>query len=78
MAKRKDGKTMAIKKEVLSKLTEEQLKKLAEHKGIKFALSETKQKYYQGWNEKDKIVDIMSGHQKLTVTDIELFLKKRQ
>ena len=72
-----DGNKMSIKKELLQELSELQLKKLAEHKGIKFNLSGTKKKYYEGWNEKDKLVDLMTDHKSLTVTDIENFLTQK-
>jgi len=68
---------MSIKKELLSELTEEQLKQLAEFKGIKFNLSKVQKKYYAGWDEKDKLVDIMNDHQGLTVSDIEEYIVKK-
>ena len=68
---------MSIKKELLSELSEEQLKQLAEFKGIKFTLSKVQKKYYAGWDEKDKLVDIMTDHQELTVSDIEKYIVKR-
>lgn len=68
-------KKMSIKKEILGELTEQQLKELAESKGIKFDLSEAKKKYYAGWEEKDKLVDIMNDKENLTVKDIEEYLK---
>jgi hypothetical protein len=66
---------MSIKKELLNELTEKQLMELAEHKGIKLALSETQKGYYTGWNEKDKLVDIMKDTRNITVKDIEAYLK---
>jgi len=66
---------MSIKKEMLDELTEKQLRELAEHKGIKFILSDTRKKYYAGWDEKDKLVDIMSETENITVRNIEEFLK---
>ena len=68
---------MSIKKELLERLTEQQLKTLAEHKGIKFSLSTEKKKYYEGWNEKQKLVDLMTDHQGLSVTDIENFILRK-
>ena len=65
---------MSIKKELLCELSENQLKQLAEHKGIKFALTTEKKKYYEGWNEKDKLIDLMNDNKTLTVTDIENFI----
>ena len=68
---------MSIKKELLDELTEKQLRELAEYKGIKFILSDTQKRYYAGWDEKDKLVDIMSGKENITVRNIEEFLKLR-
>jgi len=49
---------MSIKKELLQKLTEQQLTQLAASKGIKFKLNKTQRDYYADWEEKDKIIDI--------------------
>ena len=68
---------MSIKKELLSELTLQQLKKLAESKGIKFKLSDVQKNYYAKWNEKDMIVDLMVEKEVLTVKEIEEFLKSR-
>lgn len=66
---------MSIKKELLNKLTEQQLKELAEHKGISFSINDTRKKYYEGWGEKDKMVDIISDQKDITVSDVEAFIK---
>jgi len=66
---------MTIKKELLDELTVQQLKEIAENKGIKFNLSETKQYYYEGWDEKDRIVDLMNCDKRLTVKEIESYIK---
>jgi hypothetical protein len=66
---------MSIKKELLAELTEKQLKAFAEHKGIIFSLSNAQRKYYEGWNEKDKLVDLMSDKEDVTIKDIEEYLK---
>jgi len=66
---------MSIKKELLQELTEQQLKKLAESKGIKFKLNKTQENYYAEWDEKDKIVDLMGDKEDLTVKEIEEFIK---
>lgn len=66
---------MSIKKELLSRLTEKQLKELAESKGIKFKLSETQEMYYTNWNEKEKIIDLMNEKEDLTVKEIEKYIK---
>ena len=69
---------MSIKKELLNELSEMQLKQLAESKGIKFTLNTVQQKYYENWNEKDKLVDIIATHQQVTVSDIEKILHTRK
>ena len=66
---------MSIKKELLSELTENQLRTLAESKGIKLNLSESKKRYYAEWDEKEKLADIMSDIEDLTIKDIEEFIK---
>lgn len=48
---------------------------LADYKGVKLNLSDTQKKYYAGWNEKDKLVDIMKDKGDVTVKDIENYLK---
>ena len=66
---------MSIKKELLDKLTEQQLKEIAENKGIKLNLSQTQKKYYDDWDEKEKIVDLMNSKEDLTVREIEEYIK---
>lgn len=66
---------MSIKKELLDELTEQQLKSLAESKGIKFKLNKIQKKYYADWDEKDKMIDIMGDKSSLTIRDIEEFIK---
>ncbi len=65
---------MSIKKELLNELTEKQLKQLAENKGIDFTLNSSQKKYYRNWNEKDKLVDLMTDYKQLTVSEIERFI----
>jgi hypothetical protein len=72
---KRDVKNMSIKKELLNELTEKQLMELAEHKGVKLALSDVQKGYYMGWNEKDRLVDIMKDTRNITVKDIENYLK---
>lgn len=67
---------MSIKKEMLSKLSEEKLRELAEDKGIKFDLTDAQKKYYKDWDEKEKIVDLMTCKEDLSVGEIERFIKK--
>ncbi len=66
---------MSLKKELLGELTEKQLKKLAENKGIKFSMSESQEKYYADWNEKEKLVDIMNDKEDITIKEIEDLIK---
>ena len=69
---------MSIKKELLNELTEKQLKQLAEHKGIGFSLSSVQKKYYRNWDEKDKLIDLMTDHKQLTISEIEKFIVDRK
>jgi len=69
---------MSIKKELLNELTERQLKQLAEHKGIDFTLNSVQKNYYRDWDEKDKLIDLMTDHKQLTVSEIEKFIADRK
>ncbi len=62
---------MSLKKELLGELTEQQLKKFAESKGLKFSMSESQEKYYADWNEKERLVDIMNDKEDITIKEIE-------
>jgi signal recognition particle subunit SEC65 len=66
---------MSLKKELLDKLTEKQLKKLAESKGIKIHLSEAQEKYYSDWNDKQRLVDIMTDKEDITIKEIEDYIR---
>ena len=66
---------MSLKKELLKELSEKQLKKLAESKGIKFSLTQSQEKYYAEWNEKEKLVDMMNDKEDITIKEIEDFIK---
>lgn len=67
---------MSIKKELLDELTLQQLKEIAESNGIKFKrLSKTQKEYYEDWDEKEKIVDIMTGKEKITIKEIEDYIR---
>ncbi len=66
---------MSIKKELLNELTEKQLKELAEHKGIKVVLNQVQKKYYADWNEKDKLVDIISDRTNMSAGEIQEYIK---
>jgi len=68
---------MSIKKELLDELSLEQLMNLADTKGISFKLSKTQKNYYENWEERDKIVDIMSDDTNLSISEIESFIKKK-
>lgn len=69
------GDEMSIKKELLDELTENQLKNLAEAKGIQIKLNKIQKMYYAEWDEKDKMVDILSDKENLTLKEIEKFIK---
>ena len=69
---------MSIKKELLNELTEMQLKQLAESKGIHFNLNNIQQKYYENWNERDKMIDLIAAHKQVTVSEIEKFIQTRR
>ncbi len=67
---------MSIKKELLDEFTLQQLKEIAENKGIKSKkLSKTQKKYYEDWDEKEKLVDVMGDREDLTIKEIEGYLK---
>jgi hypothetical protein len=66
---------MSLKKELLDRLSEDQLRDLAESKGIKFKLKKVRKQYYQDWDERDKLVDMMSSKPELTIKDIEEYIK---
>ena len=67
---------MSIKKELLNELTEKQLKELAKSKGISFELKNNEKTYYSSWKEQDMMVDFLSNINDLTITEIELFIRK--
>ncbi|RLF40218.1 MAG: hypothetical protein DRN12_05880 [Thermoplasmata archaeon] len=66
---------MSLKKELLSKLTEKQLKELAESKGISFKMTEKQRKYYENWSDRERMIDIMNDTNDLTIKEIEEFIK---
>jgi hypothetical protein len=68
---------MSLKKELLNKLTEDQLQHLADSKGIAFTLNTTQKNYYENWTSRDRLVDLMADHEKLTIHDIECFILDR-
>lgn len=66
---------MSIKKEMLHKMSLQQLKTLANNKGISFSLSDQQKEYYAEWSEKDRIVDMMNDVRDLSLKEIEDHLK---
>ena len=42
-----------------------------------FKLNRIKENYYAGWDERDKIIDLMSDKEDLTVREIEEFIKQQ-
>lgn len=69
---------MSIKKELLNELSEHQLKQLADSKGIIFKLNTVQKKYYQNWAEKDRLVDLMTTNEHITVSEIERFIQAKK
>ena len=67
---------MSIKKELLDELTVNQLRDLAQDKGISFKLSKLQKKYYEEWDEKDRLVDLMADYSGLSVREIESYIKE--
>jgi hypothetical protein len=66
---------MSIKKELLSQLSLQQLKALAEKKGVSFSKNEKQKKYYEDWSEKEQIIDMMNDNNDLSLKEIEDHIK---
>ena len=66
---------MSLKKELLSKMTLQQLKELAEKKGISFSLNETQQEYYADWDERDQMIDLLTDNKDVSIGEIEQHIK---
>lgn len=66
---------MSIKKELLSQLSMQQLKALAEKKNVSFSKNEKQKKYYADWSEKDLMIDMMNDNTDITVKEIEEHIK---
>jgi hypothetical protein len=66
---------VSLKKELLDKLTEDQLKLFAESKGISFSINERQEKYYESWNERDKMIDIITDNMEISIGEIEEYIK---
>lgn len=67
---------MSIKKELLNELSEKQLIDFAKAKGIEFSINEVREKYYENWDEKCKLVDLLSDHKSISISEIEKFILK--
>ena len=66
---------MSIKKELLSQMSLQELKKLASRKGISFSLNERQREYYADWSEKERMVDLMNDTRDLSIREIEDHLR---
>jgi hypothetical protein len=66
---------MSLKKELLSQLSLQQLKALAEKKGVSFSTNEQQKEYYAEWSEKEQIVDMMNDNNDITIKEIEDHIK---
>lgn len=62
---------MSIKKELLSQLSLQQLKELAEKKRVSFSKNEKQKEYYAEWTEKDQIIDMMNDNNDISLKEIE-------
>ncbi len=60
---------------MLHKMNLQQLKTLANRKGISFSLNDRQKEYYAEWSEKDLMVDMMNDVRDLSVKEIEEHLK---
>lgn len=69
---------MSIKKEMLGQLSEQQLRSLAESKGLKFQLNSVQKQYYTGWSDKDILVDLMTDQKRISVAEIEQFILEKK
>ena len=66
---------MSIKKELLSQLSLQQLKELAEKKGVSFSKNDRQKEYYEEWSEKDQMIDMMNDNKDISVKEIENHIK---
>lgn len=66
---------MSIKKELLTQLSMQQLKALAEKKGVSFSKNEKQKKYYADWSEKDQMIDMMNDNNDISLKEIENHIK---
>ncbi len=66
---------MSLKKELLSEMTLQQLKSLAEKKGVSFSLNETQQKYYADWDEREQMIDLINDNKDISLKEIEEHIK---
>lgn len=68
-------KKMSLKKELLHELSEKQLENFAKSQGIQFTLSTIQKKYYENWNDCEKLVDMINDEQEISIKDIEDYIK---
>lgn len=66
---------MSIKKELLTQLSMQQLKALAEKKGVSFSKNEKQKNYYADWSEKDQMIDMMNDNNDISLKEIENHIK---
>ena len=69
---------MSIKKELLGQMSLQQLKDLAESKGITLSMNDTQKKYYEEWSERDRMIDLMNDNHDITVREIEELIKSKK
>lgn len=66
---------MSIKKELLSQLSLQQLKALADKKGVSFSTNKKQKEYYADWSEKEQIIDMMNDNNDISIKEIEDHIK---
>jgi len=66
---------MSLKKELLSQLSLQQLKDLAEKKSVSFSINEKQKEYYADWSEKEQMIDMMNDNNDITIKEIEDHIK---
>jgi len=66
---------MSLKKELLSQLSLQQLKALADKKRVSFSTNEKQEKYYADWSEKDQMIDMMNDNNDISIKEIENHIK---
>ena len=66
---------MSKKKELLSQLSLQQLKALAEKKRVSFSKNDKQKEYYAEWPEKEQIIDMMNDNNDISIKEIEDHIK---